>query len=162
MKAVRLHHYRAYPVVEEVAEPRISGPHDVIIRMGGAGVCRTDLHIIGGLLKEVSGVTLPYTLGHENAGWVHEIGSAVSHVAIGETVIVHPISPAASATSAVRPMICTAPPQPFQVSRLMVAWPPFLRRQTAPSSSWIPVWPPRTLQLWRMLGSPMLATLDIC
>src|SRR5216684_3222568 len=90
MKAVRLNHYGAYPVVEEVAEPKITGPHDVIVRIGGAGLCRTDLHIIEGQLKEFSGITLPYTLGHENAGWVHEIGSAVSHVAIRDTVIVHP------------------------------------------------------------------------
>ncbi len=90
MKAVRLNHYGAYPVVEEVAEPKITGPHDVIVRIGGAGLCRTDLHIIEGQLKEFSGITLPYTLGHENAGWVQEIGSAVSHVAIRDTVIVHP------------------------------------------------------------------------
>jgi NAD+-dependent secondary alcohol dehydrogenase Adh1 len=36
-------------------------------------------------------VKLPYTLGHENAGWVQEIGSAVSNVAVGDTVIVHPL-----------------------------------------------------------------------
>jgi len=64
MKAVRLNHYGAYPVVEEVAEPKITGPHDVIVRIGGAGLCRTDLHIIEGQLKEFSGITLPYTLGH--------------------------------------------------------------------------------------------------
>ena len=91
MKAVRLHHYEEQPVVEEVAEPKISGPLDVILRIGGAGLCRTDLHIIEGQWKEISGVTLPYTLGHENAGWVQEIGSAVSHVAVGDTVIVHPL-----------------------------------------------------------------------
>jgi NAD+-dependent secondary alcohol dehydrogenase Adh1 len=33
---------------------------------------------------------LPYTIGHENAGWVHEIGPAVTNVALGDTVIVHP------------------------------------------------------------------------
>src|SRR5881628_793519 len=91
MKAVRLHHYEEQPVVEEVAEPKITGPHDVIVRIGGAGLCRTDLHIIEGQWKEKSGVTLPYTLGHENAGWVQEIGSAVSNVAVGDTVIVHPL-----------------------------------------------------------------------
>src|SRR5437016_6444162 len=91
MKWVRLHRYEQEPVVEEVAEPKISGPHDVIVRIGGAGLCRTDLHIIEGQWKEKSGVTLPYTLGHENAGWVHEIGSAVSNVAVGDTVIVHPL-----------------------------------------------------------------------
>src|ERR1700694_2751208 len=90
MKAVRLHQYQEHPVVEEVAEPKVTGPFDVIVRIGGAGLCRTDLHIIEGQWKEKSGVTLPYTLGHENAGWVHEIGSAVTNVAVGDTVIVHP------------------------------------------------------------------------
>ena len=91
MKAVRLHQYQEHPVVEEVAEPKITGPFDVIVRIGGAGLCRTDLHIIEGQWAEKSGVTLPYTLGHENAGWVQEIGSAVSNVAVGDTVIVHPL-----------------------------------------------------------------------
>jgi NAD+-dependent secondary alcohol dehydrogenase Adh1 len=90
MKAVRLHHYGEHPLVEDVAEPKITGPYDVIVRIGGAGLCRTDLHIMEGQFKEKSGVTLPYTLGHENAGWVEEIGSAVSNVAVGNTVIVHP------------------------------------------------------------------------
>lgn len=91
MKAVRLHQYEQQPKVEEVAEPKITGPHDVIVRIGGAGLCRTDLHIIEGQWAEKSNVTLPYTLGHENAGWVHEIGSAVSNVQVGDTVIVHPL-----------------------------------------------------------------------
>lgn len=91
MKAVRLHHYEEQPKIDQVQEPKITGPLDVIVRIGGAGLCRTDLHIIEGQWAEKSGVTLPYTLGHENAGWVHEIGSAVSNVAIGDTVIVHPL-----------------------------------------------------------------------
>jgi NAD+-dependent secondary alcohol dehydrogenase Adh1 len=91
MKAVRLHHYEEQPKVEEVAEPKITGPHDVIVKVGGAGLCRTDLHIIEGQWADRSNVVLPYTLGHENAGWVHEIGSAVSNVAVGDTVIVHPL-----------------------------------------------------------------------
>ncbi len=91
MKAVRLHHYKEHPKVEEVAEPKITGPHDVIVKIGGAGLCRTDLHIIEGQWADRSGVSLPYTLGHENAGWVQEIGSAVSNVAVGDTVIVHPL-----------------------------------------------------------------------
>ncbi|GAC1354208.1 MAG: NAD(P)-dependent alcohol dehydrogenase [Ktedonobacteraceae bacterium] len=91
MKAVRLHQYQELPKLEEVDEPKITGPLDVIVRIGGAGLCRTDLHIIEGQWIEKSGVTLPYTLGHENAGWVQEIGSAVSNVAVGDTVIVHPL-----------------------------------------------------------------------
>jgi NAD+-dependent secondary alcohol dehydrogenase Adh1 len=91
MKAVRLHQYQEQPRVEEIAEPKITGPLDVIVRIGGAGLCRTDLHIIEGQWAEKSGVTLPYTLGHENAGWVEEVGSAVSNVAPGDTVILHPL-----------------------------------------------------------------------
>ncbi|HAG97302.1 MAG TPA: alcohol dehydrogenase [Ktedonobacter sp.] len=91
MKAVRLHQYEQQPKIEEVAEPKITGPYDVIVRIGGAGLCRTDLHIIEGQWAEKMHPTLPYTLGHENAGWVHEIGSAVSNVAVGDTVIVHPL-----------------------------------------------------------------------
>ncbi|TKG69287.1 NAD(P)-dependent alcohol dehydrogenase [Prauserella endophytica] len=90
MKAVRLHAYHEQPVVEEVPEPGVSGPFDVVVRIGGAGVCRTDLHIIEEQWADKSGVTLPYTIGHENAGWVHEVGSAVSNVAVGDTVILHP------------------------------------------------------------------------
>jgi NAD+-dependent secondary alcohol dehydrogenase Adh1 len=33
---------------------------------------------------------LPYTIGHENAGWVHEVGAAVTNVQVGDTVILHP------------------------------------------------------------------------
>ncbi|HXT45712.1 MAG TPA: NAD(P)-dependent alcohol dehydrogenase [Pseudonocardiaceae bacterium] len=90
MKAVRLHDYHKSPVVEDVAEPTISGPLDVIVKIGGAGVCRTDLHIIEGQWADRSGVALPYTLGHENAGWVHAVGDGVTNVAPGDTVILHP------------------------------------------------------------------------
>jgi NAD+-dependent secondary alcohol dehydrogenase Adh1 len=90
MKAVRLHDYHKSPVVEDVAEPTISGPLDVIVKIGGAGVCRTDLHIIEGQWADTTGITLPYTLGHENAGWVHTVGDGVTNVAPGDTVILHP------------------------------------------------------------------------
>src|SRR5438128_4661476 len=91
MKAVRLHHYEEQPKIDQVQEPKITGPLDVIVRIGGAGVCRTDLHIIEGQWAEKSGVALPYTLGHENAGWVEAVGSAVSNVAVGDAVILHPL-----------------------------------------------------------------------
>jgi NAD+-dependent secondary alcohol dehydrogenase Adh1 len=90
MKAVRLHDYHKPPVVEDVAEPSVSGPLDIIVKIGGAGVCRTDLHIIEGQWAEAMGPELPYTIGHENAGWVHAIGEGVTNVAVGNTVILHP------------------------------------------------------------------------
>jgi len=91
MKAVRLHEFNRMPVVDDVPEPAISGPLDVIIKIGGAGVCRTDLHIMLGQWDEAMQTPLPYILGHENAGWVHEVGSGVTNVQPGDTVILHPL-----------------------------------------------------------------------
>lgn len=52
---------------------------------------RTDLHILEGQWAEKSDVALPYTIGHENAGWVHATGSAVKNVVEGDKVTVHPL-----------------------------------------------------------------------
>jgi NAD+-dependent secondary alcohol dehydrogenase Adh1 len=90
MKAARLHAYHEDLKVEEIAEPKLSGPLDVVVRIGAAGLCRTDLHIQEGQWAEKSGVVLPYVPGHENAGWIEEVGSGVTNVAVGDTVIVHP------------------------------------------------------------------------
>jgi NAD+-dependent secondary alcohol dehydrogenase Adh1 len=90
MKAARLHNYHEALALEDVAEPRALDPLDVVVRIGAAGLCRTDLHIQEGQWAEKSQVALPYTPGHENAGWVHEVGSGVSNVEVGDTVIVHP------------------------------------------------------------------------
>ena len=90
MKAARLHAYHEDLKVEEIAEPKVSGPLDVVVRIGAAGLCRTDLHIQEGQWAEKSGVVLPYVPGHENAGWIEEVGSGVTNVAVGDTVIVHP------------------------------------------------------------------------
>jgi NAD+-dependent secondary alcohol dehydrogenase Adh1 len=92
MKAVQLGKYGQPPELVEVPEPKITDPFEVIVKVGAAGVCRTDLHIIEGQWQEKSGVALPYTIGHENAGWVQEVGSAVKHVAVGDKVILHPLA----------------------------------------------------------------------
>ncbi|GAA5159096.1 NAD(P)-dependent alcohol dehydrogenase [Ornithinimicrobium tianjinense] len=91
MKAVQLVEYDQPPRLTEVPDPVIQDPHDVIVRIGGAGVCRTDLHIIEGQWQAKSGVALPYTIGHENAGWVEAVGSSVTHVGVGDPVILHPL-----------------------------------------------------------------------
>ena len=91
MRAVRLHRYESRPVVENTAEPEVTKPFDVVVRVGGAGLCRTDLHIVEGQWAAKSNVALPYTLGHENAGWVHAVGPAVEHLQPGDAVILHPL-----------------------------------------------------------------------
>jgi NAD+-dependent secondary alcohol dehydrogenase Adh1 len=90
VKAVRVHKFHDMPVIDEVPEPRLISPFDVIVKIGGAGVCRTDLHIIEGQWDSRMNTPLPYILGHENAGWVHEVGEAVTNVQPGDTVILHP------------------------------------------------------------------------
>jgi NAD+-dependent secondary alcohol dehydrogenase Adh1 len=92
MRAVQVVGYNTKLQLTEIPEPELTGPLDVIVRIGGAGVCRTDLHILEGQWAEKSGVQLPYTIGHENAGWVHAVGDAVSNVAVGDKVILHPLT----------------------------------------------------------------------
>jgi len=90
LKAVRVHAYHADPVIDDIAEPKLEGPLDVIVKIGGAGVCRTDLHILEGQWAQAMAPTLPYVIGHENAGWVHAVGEGVTNVRPGDTVILHP------------------------------------------------------------------------
>ena len=90
MRAVRVHEYHSEPRIDDIPEPTLQGPLDVIVKVGGAGVCRTDLHIVNGDWAQAMNPDLPYVIGHENAGWVHEVGEGVTNVAVGDTVILHP------------------------------------------------------------------------
>lgn len=92
MIAARLHAYGGALQLDSIAEPEVEGPEDVIVAIGAAGLCRTDLHIVEGQWASRSEVALPYTLGHENAGWVRAVGDAVDTVSVGDTVIVHPLA----------------------------------------------------------------------
>ena len=91
MKAARLHGYNEPLKLDSVNEPSLGRPNDVIVRIGGAGLCRTDLHIIEGVWREKVDVTLPYTLGHESAGWIEAVGDGVHSIQVGDPVIVHPL-----------------------------------------------------------------------
>ena len=91
MKAVQVVGYHTKLQLTDIPQPKIESPLDVIVWIGGAGVCRTDIHVLEGQWKEKSGVELPYTIGHENAGWVHAVGDAVTNVSVGDTVILHPL-----------------------------------------------------------------------
>ncbi|MBU0733174.1 MAG: NAD(P)-dependent alcohol dehydrogenase [Proteobacteria bacterium] len=96
MKAALLQRYdellseSEWLVYEDVPEPAIEGENDVIVRIGGAGVCRTDLDIIKGLWRKYFNLNLPHILGHENAGWVEEVGNKVKSIEVGDPVIIHP------------------------------------------------------------------------
>ena len=93
MKATLIHGTRDIRL-EEVPDPQITSPMDVIVRIGAAGLCRTDLHIWEGQFDEAqkeAHLSLPYSPGHENAGWVEAVGEAVTNVAPGDKVILHPL-----------------------------------------------------------------------
>jgi NAD+-dependent secondary alcohol dehydrogenase Adh1 len=89
MKAALMREYHRPLELVDRPVPEPSGHSDVLVRIGGAGVCATDLHAIEGLM-EPAGVTLPLVLGHENAGWVEEVGAGVTSVAKGDAVLVYP------------------------------------------------------------------------
>lgn len=90
MKAGQIFQYKDPIRIVEVNEPKITRPWDVIVRVGGAGVCRTDLHVKDGLMDGMFHPKLPYTLGHENSGWIEEVGSEVTGLKKGDPVILHP------------------------------------------------------------------------
>jgi NAD+-dependent secondary alcohol dehydrogenase Adh1 len=86
--AVLAEYHRPLELIER-PEPKPSGWRDVVVRVGGAGVCATDLHAIDGLM-EPSGLRPPVVLGHENAGWVHAVGPGVTAAEVGDPVLVYP------------------------------------------------------------------------
>ncbi|MDP9364919.1 MAG: alcohol dehydrogenase catalytic domain-containing protein [Chloroflexota bacterium] len=61
------------------------GPGEVLVRVGAAGLCSTDIHIWKGKLPTV---TLPRITGHEGAGTVVEVGPAVEGIAVGDRVTI--------------------------------------------------------------------------
>ncbi len=91
MRAVQVVGYHQDLQMTEIPKPEVKGPWDVLVKVGGAGVCRTDLHILEGQWEPKTNVPLPYTIGHENAGWVEAVGSAVTNVKEGDKVILHPL-----------------------------------------------------------------------
>ena len=80
---------------EEVADPVIVDPTDIIVRVETTTICGTDLHILKG---DVPAVTEGRILGHEGVGTITEVGSAVSTVSVGDRVIISCISACGSCT----------------------------------------------------------------
>jgi len=89
VKAALLSEYHRPLELVERPEPEPRGSRDVVVRVGGAGVCATDLHAIDGEM-EPAGLRPPIVLGHENAGWVHAVGDGVTAAKAGDAVLVYP------------------------------------------------------------------------
>lgn len=69
--------------VEQVEDPRIESPTDVIVRISTAGICGSDLHMYEGRTAAKPNVVL----GHENMGVIEEVGSAVQQLQVGDRVV---------------------------------------------------------------------------
>lgn len=74
--------------MQEVPEPE-PGPGQVVVKVGGAGLCHSDLHLIHDFEPGMMPWELPFTLGHENAGWVHALGAGVTGWEVGQPVAVY-------------------------------------------------------------------------
>lgn len=88
MRALRLPDWKTEPELVEVPEPQ-PGPGQIVIKVGAAGACGSDLH----LMQDFSAGSMPwdppFTLGHENSGWVHRLGAGVDGWAVGQAVAVY-------------------------------------------------------------------------
>lgn len=84
MQAVRFVGVGQSAQITDVMKP-VPGPGQVLIKIGGAGVCHSDLH----LMEEDFGFSGAFTLGHENAGWVAQLGEGVTGLKEGDAVAVY-------------------------------------------------------------------------
>ncbi len=87
MKAYQLTAWQSPPEMREVPMPE-PGPGEVLIKVGGAGACHSDLHLME-WPEGTMDFDLPFTLGHENAGWVETLGAGVQGLEQGEAVSVY-------------------------------------------------------------------------
>lgn len=69
--------------LRQVPDPE-PGPGEVVVRVGGAGLCHTDLTLV----DNVDPARVPFTIGHETAGWVHDLGPGVDDEWLGRPVVV--------------------------------------------------------------------------
>lgn len=87
MKAVQLVAWQTPPEIREVPVPE-PGPGQVLVKVAGAGVCHSDLHLMEWPPGTLA-YPLPFTLGHETAGWVESVGPGAAGVRSGDPVIVY-------------------------------------------------------------------------
>ncbi|MEV4198946.1 NAD(P)-dependent alcohol dehydrogenase [Micromonospora globbae] len=88
MRALRLQEWKSEPQLVEMPEPT-PGPGQVVVRIGAAGACHSDLHLMDEFEPGSVPWNPPFTLGHENAGWVHALGAGVTGLEVGQPVAVY-------------------------------------------------------------------------
>jgi propanol-preferring alcohol dehydrogenase len=88
MKALQLTQWRHRPELREVPDPE-PAPGQVLVKVGGAGACHSDLHLMNEFEEGQLPFNPPFTLGHENAGWVEALGPGVNGIEVGQPVAVY-------------------------------------------------------------------------
>jgi propanol-preferring alcohol dehydrogenase len=88
MQALQLTKWKSAPELREVDVPD-PGPGQVLVKVGGAGACHSDLHLMNEFEPGQLPFDPPFTLGHENAGWVEALGSGVHGLEVGQPVAVY-------------------------------------------------------------------------
>jgi propanol-preferring alcohol dehydrogenase len=88
MRALRLLDWKSTPQLVEVPDPA-PGPGQVVIKVGGAGACHSDIHLMDEFEPGLLPWNPPFTLGHENAGWVWAMGQGVNGFEVGQPVAVY-------------------------------------------------------------------------
>ena len=89
MLAYRLLQAQTQPEFQEVPEPH-AGPGQVVVRVAGSGLCHTDFTVISRERGYWKDQPPPFTLGHEIAGWVEELGTGVARFRPGDAVAIDP------------------------------------------------------------------------
>ncbi|MDR1154183.1 MAG: alcohol dehydrogenase catalytic domain-containing protein [Bacteroidales bacterium] len=92
MKSMQLTGIRQMEMLD-VPKPDIQNDGDVLVRMQTVGVCGSDVHyyVTGKIGSQV--VRYPFPVGHEGAGTVEKVGSAVSSLRAGDRIAVEPAMP---------------------------------------------------------------------
>jgi propanol-preferring alcohol dehydrogenase len=82
--SARIHEYRKSLILDRIPKPRVTRGEQVLLKVGAAGLCHSDLHLINGEWKDLIPIQLPITPGHEVAGWIEEIGDSVPQRVLNE------------------------------------------------------------------------------
>lgn len=87
MRAYRMTNWGEPPQPTTVPVPS-PGPGEVLVRVAGCGLCRSDLTMrrMPQVVGDKLGWRMPFTLGHETAGRVAAVGAGVDGLTLGEAV----------------------------------------------------------------------------
>ncbi|MFV0463566.1 MAG: alcohol dehydrogenase catalytic domain-containing protein [Nostocoides sp.] len=89
MRAVVFEDFQTFPVIKEVDRPT-PGPGEVLLKVAGSGACHSDVAVFHEYTSDPTGLlTPPFTLGHENSGWIEELGEGVTGLTIGDPFLAY-------------------------------------------------------------------------